>query len=100
MVTEGPTKTVDLVQLAISPRARRYGYVYWRKLDDQAMRGLLGDRDDVTVVFGEFLLGEKRIDWAHRRISLGWKQTRPIKKSLKVFALTIRRDGRLSIQSL
>jgi hypothetical protein len=82
----------------ISEPARRYGYVYWPVKMDEKLRQLLRKRESVDVVFEEKAIGEKRIDWQHRRISVGWKQTRALAKELKAFRLTIGSDGRLRIR--
>ena len=86
------------IDVPISGPARKYGYVYWPARIDDRLRRLLGERESIDVIFEERAVGEKRIDWQHRRFSVGWKQTRPLAKELKAFRLTIGLDGRLRIR--
>jgi len=88
------------IDLALSNRSRRYGYIYWRKKDDQSVRSLLGSSQELQLILNGHPLGRKRVDWKNRRISLGWKQTRNLDKTMKVLRLLIDRDGSLSVRCL
>jgi hypothetical protein len=86
------------IEIPISDPSRKYGYVYWPAKLDHEVRHFLGERESLDVIFEEKAVGEKRIDWQHRRISVGWKQTRPLGKKLKTFRLSLSTDGRLRIK--
>lgn len=88
------------IDVPITNRAKRDGYLFWRKPLDPKMKALLKEADKIGVVFGDFLLGEKRVDWSRRRISLGWSKTRALEDSWITFRLTMRKDGRLSIRCI
>ena len=87
----------EQISLPISDRSRRYGYLYWCKTDDAMMHTLLGEVQKITVWFQQSRLGGKRGDWRYRRISVGWKMTRPIPKSKRKYRLSLRLDGALEV---
>ena len=85
------------LEIPISNRARQWGYVFWPKENDDEMKRLLGKKNEVEVRFDDSSLGSKKVDWTHRRISVGWKRTRNLPSSVKVFRLSMLSDGRLKI---
>lgn len=86
-----------MVEIPIYERSRKYGYLYWRKTEDELVRKVLGGQKTVEVVFNGYLLGEKRIDWKHRRLSLGYAKTRRLPKSVSAFRLTRKKNGQLTV---
>jgi len=88
--------TERLVEFEITNRARQYGYVIWPKRRDAELRALLGDRDRVGVVMNGNSLGDRRVDWKYRRISVGPKATRALGDDQSRFQVTIEGD-RLSV---
>jgi hypothetical protein len=89
-----------ILPLPISYRSRKYGYIYWLKKNDEAVREFFGKVQSVRVLLYGHPLGLKRIDWKHRRISLGWKQTRSLAKDLTEFHLSFNSDGTVSVKCL
>ena len=87
-----------MVEVAITDRARKYGYVFWPIALDEEMSKLLGKRDAVDVVFMNAEHGKKNIDWRYRRISIGWRWTRSLPKSKNVFVLRMSNPNKLEIQ--
>lgn len=87
-----------MVKVDITDRAKKYGYVFWRKAQDEAMSSLLGKREAVDVVFMNAEHGKKKIDWRHRRISIGWRWTRKLPQSKQVFVLKMSKQNKLVIQ--
>jgi hypothetical protein len=87
-----------MVEVEITKRARQYGYVFWKYRQNDAMSKLLGNRDAVDVVFMNADQGTKNIDWRYRRISIGWRWTRPLPESMKVFVLKMSKSQKLEIQ--
>lgn len=86
------------IDIPILGRSRNYGYIFWRKQDDALIRSLLGEEVMVTIVFQQYLLGTKRVDWKNRRISLGWSKTRKLPETVRSFRLTRLNDGKVDIQ--
>ncbi len=86
-------------QIPILDRARKYGYLYWPKRDNDRVCRFLSGSDAIDIVFNDSYLGRKRIDRRYRRISLGWKQTRALPADVSVFRLTRRNDGRVSVRT-
>jgi hypothetical protein len=62
----------------ITDRARKFGYLIWPSAADQDLRALLGDSQTVALCFQGVDLGNKTVDWKHRRISLGPRRDPPI----------------------
>lgn len=89
-----------ILKVPILERSRRYGYIYWTSNLEESVRGFFGTRKKVQIYFMESLLGEKRIDWTHRRISVGWKQTRSLPARATIFRLTFTGDDRVNVECL
>lgn len=87
-----------MVLVEITKRAREYGYVFWKSTQDGEMAELLKSRDSIDVVFMNADHGKKRIDWRYRRISLGWRWTKPLPRSVKYFVLKVSAANKLEIQ--
>lgn len=64
------------VDLPVTARSRRFGYLIWPRRLDAEVSALLGKRDTCDVVFDGNDLGTKRVDWKRRRISVGPARTR------------------------
>ena len=88
------------MDLLIPNRSRKYGYIYWRKENDLDIRQLLNSAKHIEVLLEGRPLGRKEVDWKFRRISLGYKQTRSLGKSVTRFRLVVDDDGRLRVKCL
>lgn len=88
------------LSLPILNRARKWGYIFWKKENDLDVRNYLKEIDEVNVIFEGKEIGKKRIDWNYRRISIGWKNTRNLAPDKKEFVLTLYKDGRLVVKCL
>ena len=89
------------MRLEITNRARTYGYLTWpKKLDAEVAKTLSADREAVQVYLNETFLGQKRIDWKYRRISLGYKYTRALPATARYFNISMGKDGCLVIKSI
>lgn len=77
-----------LAEVTISERARKYGYIIWPKRLDAVVKEILGTSETVEIVFENEHLGAKRVDWKHRRISVGPNRTRVLGSSTSTFRLT------------
>ena len=77
----------------ISDRARKYGYMIWPKSADQDVQALMSEIQKVKVSFNGSDLGEKRVDWKHRRISIGPSQTRSVSETAKSFRVEFSGHG-------
>lgn len=86
------------MEIEITKRARQYGYIFWRRNQDEDMSRLLGKRDTVELLFMNAEHGKKNIDWRYRRISIGWRWTRSLPLSAKVFVLKISKSNKLEVQ--
>jgi len=83
--------------LPINDRARKYGYIIWTKPIEKQVADFLGDREDVEIYFNDTFIGSKRIDWKHRRISIGYSKTRKLPLNLKYFFLKFENNGQLKV---
>ena len=88
-----------MVKIDITDRAKKYGYVFWRKAQDEAMSSLLGKREAVGVVFMNAEHGKKKIDWRipadFNRLALGERTSR---NPNRVFVLKMSKQNKLVIQ--
>ena len=84
-------------EIPISDRARKYGYVIWPKVLDSQVKTFFDGSSKVNVIFEGADLGQKNIDWAHRRISLGYRWTRRLPVSMNYFILTWKGDDTIKV---
>jgi len=73
--------------IPISSNGRRFGYFIWPKSADAEMKEMLGGLNRVQVSFQGIDIGERTIDWGHRRISLGPAQTQRMPDTATSFVL-------------
>ena len=86
------------VTIPIIKRSREFGYVVWKKEADFSMKTHLKDILEANVTFDGKDLGKKKIDWKFRRISVGWRNTRPLSNDKKSYVLNLAKDGKLTIK--
>jgi hypothetical protein len=79
---------MNKVSIPITERARKYGYIFWPAALDEKMQEFFQDVSTVNLVFQGAEHGEKNVDWAHRRISIGWRWTRNLPHDVSDFVLT------------
>ena len=85
------------LKIPVTAGARKYGYLYWKRVHDEAIEAFLCGAKAVDIVFDKTSLGEKTVDYRYRRISLGWANTRPLPEEVSQFRLAFQDDGRLRI---
>jgi hypothetical protein len=89
---------VTNVEIAITERSRRYGYIIWPKKMDGEAKALLKEQQSVRVSFDGEDLGEKRVDWKHRRISVGPRKTRDLPPLKTTFEITSSGTDRIAVR--
>lgn len=85
------------LSLPITNRCRKYGYLVWPKRQDEEVESVLRRQENIRVIFQSKDLGEKRIDWKYRRISLGPSQTQGLDDTVCTFNVTYQSDRTLNI---
>lgn len=85
------------IEIPITDRARKYGYVIWKKRHDDQMRGVLGDVTSVDLSGDVVQLG-KQVDWNQRRISITYTTTRGLPGSVTRFRLRRVKRGKLELR--
>ena len=83
--------------IPIYERSRKYGYVFWKKQMDTKVESFLGNIDKAEIWFENSFLGEKKIDWKFRRISVGYVRTRALSNKVSDFLLKFDKKGVLKI---
>jgi len=83
--------------IPITERARKYGYIFWSAQMDNEVVKFFGKKGQIGFWFEGSYLGVKRIDFQHRRISIGPRQGRNIGKRKTEFHYTYREDGSLNV---
>ena len=86
-----------ILKILMSNRAREYGYIFWRKKQDADVERFFREANDVELWFDNSCLGRRRIDWKHRRISVGYVRTRPLSEDISTYHLTRKRDGSVHV---
>lgn len=87
------------VEIQITPRARKYGYVIWPSARRDEIQRLIGSAESVAVTLDQQEIGTRRVDWRYNRISLGPTKTKAIPESATQFVLDSDSDGELRIAS-
>jgi len=85
------------VKLPLLNRARKYGYIVWRKKNDFDMQLLLEKMDKVEVVVNNSSIGIKNIDWKHRRIPITYTITRTLPDNISTITLKLDSKKRLIV---
>ena len=76
--------------LSTTKSTRRFGYTMSKEL--------IGDCSGIAVPFNGFSVGVKSADWKYHRISAGYRFTRALSKTFKIYNLTFR-DNVLGVKS-
>lgn len=84
--------------LPITKSARQFGYVIWSSKTDAMMKQLIGNQSEVSVSFNDLLIGVKSVDWKYHRISIGYKFTRALPTTAKVYKLSFH-NGTLEVKA-
>ena len=85
------------LNVPITNRIRKYGYIYWIKEQDDEVKRFLRNVDKIKIWFENSYLGEKKIDWKYRRISIGWSKTRSLPEDARELQLRRRTDGAVMV---
>jgi hypothetical protein len=83
--------------LPLYKRSRKYGYIYWKKAEDPKVKKFFGNCTKVKIWFQDSNLGEKKIGWKYRRISIGWSKTRSLEDHITHLNLSRHKDGSVRI---
>jgi hypothetical protein len=79
---------MDKLTIPITKSARQFGYIIWTpKLNDQ-LHDFLKGSSHVHLLFQGADLGEKKVDWKYRRISIGYRWTRRLGDDVSQYLLT------------
>lgn len=85
---------MDNMLVPISSSARQFGYVIWKSNLNEQMRTFLNNASHVHLIFQGADLGEKRVDWQYRRISIGYRWTRRLDEDISQYIMTFsKREG-------
>lgn len=79
---------MDKLILPITKSARRFGYIIWSLGLNEQMKAFLMETSHVHLIFRGIDLGEKKVDWKYRRISIGYKWTRRLEEDVSQYVLT------------
>lgn len=88
---------MSALQIPITERARKYGYIYWPASMDAQIVEFLQSKKAVTIVYEGAEHGKKNVDWPHRRISIGYRWTRSISEEADWFVLSWDNSKRLKV---
>jgi hypothetical protein len=81
------------VRIPLLDRARKYGYIIWRRENDFEMQSLIGhSRKKIEVLIGDSSIGVKNIDWKNRRIPITYSITRSLPEQIS--SITLRVDSK------
>ena len=67
--------------------ARKYGYITWRKRQDNEIKDFLGKKKFINLHYDNDVLNNKNIDWNRRRIPITYTVTRSVPQSAKMIKI-------------
>lgn len=76
------------ISLPIAKYGRKYGYITWRKKDDQSLRVFFGEKEEIELYVGDQNSSRKRIDWKRRRIWITYTFTRNLSPNVTAYQLS------------
>ena len=85
------------IVIPITRRARTYGYIIWRKKDDEVMGQLLGNNEVLEIEVANTVQKRKHVDRKQRRISLGYRMTQSFDKHHTEYLIECPKPGRLRV---
>jgi hypothetical protein len=88
------------VILPLINRARKWGYIIWKKTDEDNIKSLIGGKKNIEVLVNEKSIGNKSIDWKYRRIGITYTLTRALPKTVTKIELSIDAYHRLNVKFL
>lgn len=86
------------LDIPLTERCRKYGYLYWSKKIDPVIEKFLSGKDRVRIVLAGYLIGERNVDYKFRRISLGAVTLSRVPAQCGAFRLSFNKDGNLRIE--
>jgi len=87
-----------IVKLPFTKTGRKYGYIMWKKKNDEVIKNLFGDKKSIDLKFNSILQIKKNIDWKRRRIGITYKLTRSISKKFTVLRLQQINDNLFKVE--
>ncbi len=85
------------VVLPLTGTGRKYGYIMWSRSQDESVRGLTGSNEFIALVLPSGLQKHQRVDWRHRRISLGYSLTRALPETIARIELRANTPGLVEV---
>ena len=85
------------LQMPISERGRRYGYIIWPASLDRQVSELFGPVAEVDMIFNARPCGRRRVDWKWRRISVGRSLTGSIPKGARTYRMRKTDQGSVEV---
>ena len=94
----GGARDVEM-SLPISPRSRRWGYVFWPKSREAEDKSFFASADFTTIKVPIESARRMRIQWKYCRVFIGTKWSNAIPESHTTFQLTRLRSGTIEVSS-
>ena len=83
--------------IPFSDTGRKYGYIIWPRGQHEQLRSFLGAVDAVTLLLPGDVRKCQRIDWARRRISVGYSMTRALSLDTRTIHLKTLEPGCIAV---
>jgi hypothetical protein len=86
------------IEIPCTERCRKYGYLYWTKDINSLVVTFFAGKLRVKVSLGGYMIGEKKVDYKYRRVSLGMVSLKLVPDHCTHFCLSFNKDGILRIE--
>jgi hypothetical protein len=94
----GRTKGAEMM-VPISPRSRKWGYVFWPKFREDEAKKLFVSTDYVTIKIPIEPEKRMRIQWKYCRVYIGTSWSKRIPESHTTFQMIRTRSGTIEVSS-
>lgn len=85
------------MKVRLNKNAKRWGYLTWNKMNEEEFKKNLTS-EKVKIYLNNMYIGEKNIDWRHKRISIGYKWTRALDDSITNFIVEFEGNDTVRIE--
>ena len=86
------------LRLSITNTGRKYGFITWKKCDDEQVQLMFGDKKEINIIVDKPISSKKLIDWKRRRIGITYTLTRNLSPTVSEYILTKSKNKEFRLQ--
>jgi len=87
-----------ILDLPFTKTGRKYGYITWRKKNDEKIKGLFDEAKSINILYGDNNYKNKSIDWDKRRIGITYSLTRAVSSKMDTIRISELNRGNFKLE--